>query len=99
MSIAGGLGLVTSGLHVTARHVAAGRLWAGAVSIACTSRVGWVRTVVVVVASGEWGFRSMTVTGRCVGNSVSDNYSRGLAVTKSDGGSLSDAVTRVGAGA
>ena len=94
MSIASRLGLTTSGLHVTARHVATGRLWAGAVAtsssggewrvgavvVAGASGVWWVRTVVVAIASGEWRVRSVAVTGRCVGSSVSDNYSRGLAV-------------------
>ena len=111
MSIASRLGFATSRLHVTARHVATGRLWAGgvasasasgecrvgAVATTSASRVWWVRTVVVAVASGEWRVRSMAVTSRCVGSSVSDNYSRGLAVTKSDSGSLSGAVTSVGA--
>jgi hypothetical protein len=111
MSIAGRLGLATSGLHVTARHVAAGRLWTGAVATASSSgewwvramvaasasRVRWVRTVVVTIASGEWRVRSMAVTGRRVSSSVGDNYSRSLAITKSDGGSLSGAGARVGA--
>lgn len=111
MSIAGWLGLAASRLHVTARAVAIRWLWAGAVATACASRVWWmgavsttsttgvwwVRTVVVAIASWEWRVRSVAVTGRCAGSSVSDNYSRGLAVTKSDCGSLSGAVTSVGA--
>lgn len=111
MSIASRLDLATSRLHVTARHVATGRLWAGgvasasasgecrvgAVATTSASRVWWVRTVVVAVASGEWRVRSMAMTGRCMGGSVSDNYSCGLAITKCDCGSLSGAVTSVGA--
>ena len=93
MSIASRLGLATSRLHVTARHVATGRLWAGGVATTSASRV---RTVVVAVASGEWRVRSMAMTGRCMGSSVSDNYSCGLAITKCDCGSLSGAVTSVG---
>lgn len=97
MSIAGWLGLATSRLHVTARYVATGWLWAGAVATSSSGGEWRVGAVVVARASGEWRVRSVAVTGRCVGSSVSDNYSRGLAVTKSDGGSLSGAVTSVGA--
>jgi hypothetical protein len=107
-----GLAAGRARLHVTARHIAGG-LWAstvatasssgewrvGAVVAACTSRVWWVRTVVVTIASGEWRLRSMALAARRVGSSssVGDNYSRSLAVTKSDGGSLSGAGNRVGA--
>jgi hypothetical protein len=98
MSIAGRLSLTTGGLHVAARHVATSRFWAGAVAAASASGEWWVRTVIVAIASGKWRVRSVAVTGRRVGSSVSDNYSRSVAVTKSDCGSLSGARTSVGAG-
>lgn len=94
--IAGGL---WAGTVATASS--SGEWRVGAVVAACASRVWWVRTVVVTIASREWRLRSMALAARRVGSgsssSVSDNYSRSLAVAKSDGGSLSGAGNRVGA--
>ena len=94
LSVSGGLGLATSRgrLHVTAGNIATGWLWAGAVATSSASGEWWVRAVVAARSSGEWRVRSVTtMTGRLVGSSVRDDYSRGLAVAKSDGGSLSGA--------
>jgi len=104
MSIAGWLGLATTGLHVAARHVATGRLWAGAVATTSTSREWRVRAVVATSAGGKWRVRSVAVavTGWRGGGSVSDNHSRSLTIAKGDGGSLSGAVgvrTGIGTGA
>lgn len=98
LSVSGGLGLTTTGLHVTAGNIATGWLWAGAVATSSSCGEWWVRAVVAARSSGEWRVRSVTtMTGRLVGSSVRDDYSRGLAVTKSDGGSLGGAGSRAGA--
>ena len=92
LSESGGLGLATSRLHVAARNIATGWLWAGAVATTCTSGEWWVRAVVAARSCGEWRVRSVTtMAGWLVGSSVRDDYSRSLTVTKSDGGSLSGA--------
>lgn len=97
MRVAGRLSLATTGLNVATRHVATGRLWAGAVATTRSSREWRARAVVAAGASGEWRVRSVAVavTGRRGGGSVRDDYSGGLAVTKSDGGSLSGAGFRL----
>lgn len=98
LSISGGLDLATSRLHVAARNIATGWLWAGAVAATSSSGEWWVRTMVAARSSGEWRVSSVTtMTGWLVGSSVRDNYSCSLTVTKSDGGSLSGAGTRAGA--
>jgi hypothetical protein len=96
LSIAGWLGLATTGLHVTTGHVATCGLWAGAVATTSSSGEWRVRAVVAAGARREWRVRSVPVpvTGWRGGGSVSDNHSRSLAIAKSDCRSLSGAGLR-----
>ena len=93
LSVSGGLGLTTTGLHVTAGNIATGWLWAGAVATSSSCGEWWVRAVVAARSSGEWRVRSMAVTVIAwrVGGGVRNDYGRSLAVSKSNSGSLGGA--------
>lgn len=86
--VTGGLWVCTGRLDITTSrlHVATGRL-------DVTPSRGWLRTVVAAGASRERRVRIVVRTGRlsgwCAGCSVCDHNGGSLAVSKSNGGSLS----------